>query len=391
MFNARDRDIIVYIITNFLDRKSVLKFTSTSKLMYHYRYLFFDQYAINFKKISEMDNRSNHEITSKLGNLHKKKKNKNKPKVQTRKFYHTQEYYTFINKIKIIENIGYHQLYKDDNQGSNQSINNWKFNHLKNISLKDQNLPYFMHFSNKITDLTICRCKKTDITWPKNLINFTCDNNMHHFFDTFPDSVQSIRIGNYSGSIHHFPKNLKHLKIDLYNVPSFPITKLPYGLISIKLTSSPPVSIDNLPDTVEKIDINQYCTPIKKYPKNLKRIKFHHFNDAVDNLPYGIEEITFGWKFDKPIDKLPITIKKIHFTYNFCATKNKYHIRCHDAIIDFNGRTYDKIPYLNRYFNRPNCGVYFDHYYAAILCCILLVFALIIPLKSLISLLNSSS
>jgi len=55
-----------------------------------------------------------------------------------------------------------------------------------------------------------------------------------------------------------------------------------------------------------------------KLPFNVKYISLgHSFNQTVDNLGSGLEEIIFGYSFNQRVDNLPFTIKLLTFGYSF--------------------------------------------------------------------------
>jgi hypothetical protein len=80
-------------------------------------------------------------------------------------------------------------------------------------------------------------------------------------------------------------------------------------------------SIDNLPDTIEHIELGwEFNTPINKLPKNLKEIIFDNFyNQPLTCLPEGLTSIRFHKHFNQPLNKfnLPRTLKHLYIGRNF--------------------------------------------------------------------------
>lgn len=56
-------------------------------------------------------------------------------------------------------------------------------------------------------------------------------------------------------------------------------------------------------------------------PENIKYLQLgFSFNQSVDNLGSGLEDIVFGYEFNQRVDNLPFTIKSLIFGYSFNQT-----------------------------------------------------------------------
>ena len=80
-------------------------------------------------------------------------------------------------------------------------------------------------------------------------------------------------------------------------------------------------SIDNLPDTIEYIELGwEFNTPINKLPTNLKEINFSNFfNQPLTCLPEGLTSLRVSKHFNQPLNKfnLPRTLKHLYIGRNF--------------------------------------------------------------------------
>ena len=58
-----------------------------------------------------------------------------------------------------------------------------------------------------------------------------------------------------------------------------------------------------------------------RLPENIKYLQLgYSFNQTVDNLGSGLEDIVFGYEFNRRVDNLPFTIKSLIFGYSFNQT-----------------------------------------------------------------------
>ena len=78
-------------------------------------------------------------------------------------------------------------------------------------------------------------------------------------------------------------------------------------------------SIDDLPDNIEEIIMNNYYNqPINKLPNKLKSIKFgHNFNQIITNWPINLTILTYGFEFNQDIINWPINLKEVEFGDKF--------------------------------------------------------------------------
>jgi hypothetical protein len=121
-------------------------------------------------------------------------------------------------------------------------------------------------------------------------------------FNKYLDKIYCVRIRDeYIDPLPDFSmfKNLKKMKFDYY------FNK----------------SIDNLPDTVEHIELNwEFNTPINKLPTNLKEITFGNFyNQPLTCLPEGLTSLRICKHFNQPLNKynIPRTLKHLYIGRNF--------------------------------------------------------------------------
>lgn len=94
--------------------------------------------------------------------------------------------------------------------------------------------------------------------------------------------------------------------IDIRNIPSIKIVKGCNGSILLS-------------DQVEELYLGPGST-IYIAPCNLKKLVLHYsFNNPIPNLPYSLEEIVFGYSYNKSIDLSKTNIKRITFGEKFSS------------------------------------------------------------------------
>ncbi len=140
---------------------------------------------------------------------------------------------------------------------------------------------------NKIPDKN-----KNFIFFPKKLkIGLESLSQSNEIFDLgkIPNCIDSIffnfsfKTTNILGSFELLPSTIKNVKISKLYIP-----------------------LDNLPNTIEHLEINQYASTVN-----------------IDNLPNGIKILILGDNFDLPINNiLPNTLEKITLGKNFTQDIN---------------------------------------------------------------------
>ena len=73
--------------------------------------------------------------------------------------------------------------------------------------------------------------------------------------------------------------------------------------------------VDNLPDGINYLTFGKYFNhPVDNLPSSITHITFgDRFNQPVDNLPKNIKILNFGNNFNQPVDKLPNNILSLIF------------------------------------------------------------------------------
>lgn len=139
----------------------------------------------------------------------------------------------------------------------NQSINNLP----EKISSLIFDSSSFSYFNQPVENL------------PNSIKKIVFSYNFNQSVDYLPDSVEELVLScSFNHSIDNLPNSLKILKLGNHFKKSIRI--LPNNLKELYVVE--PTSIENLPDTIEilEIEINKLIFSIKKFPKMLKQLKF---------------------------------------------------------------------------------------------------------------------
>ena len=88
------------------------------------------------------------------------------------------------------------------------------------------------------------------------------------------------------------------------------LTQLTLGILFNK-------SIDNLPKSLTKLELN--CSlAFNKIPNSITHLTFgYYFDEIVDDLPNSITHLTFGSNFNQPVNNLPNSITDLVFGNKF--------------------------------------------------------------------------
>jgi hypothetical protein len=116
---------------------------------------------------------------------------------------------------------------------------------------------------------------------PNSLKKIVFSYNFNQSIDYLPNSVEELVLGyDFNHSIDNLPNSVKILRLD-YKFKK-PIKILPNNLKELYVKE--PKSIENLPDTIEILEIEkeELISTIDKFPKMIKQLKFNmcfcHFN-----------------------------------------------------------------------------------------------------------------
>ncbi len=170
------------------------------------------------------------------------------------------------------------------------------------------NLEYLDCSNNKITSITGISDKIKYLNCSKNLISNIDYSYTHHMYlDQFICSKNPVTYLFYCFDFQpkKYPKTLNSIEYEgLFNYP-----------------------IDNLPSGVEKITFfscemstSYFNQPIDNLPPNLNTLTLgDHFNQPIDNLPEKLTKLFFARfsKFNHPIDNLPESVKILYLGSSF--------------------------------------------------------------------------
>ncbi len=198
--------------------------------------------------------------------------------------------------------------------------------------LKELDLGHNKNFSNLPENLTHLSLSYYDIKTNGKLSNkithlsLNCDLGIDfdsEFIDNLPENLISLTLdNNFNQPIKKFPKNLK--KLIMLGNRNYPINiiDLPNTITELTLGYYFNKSVDNLPTSIEKLILGNYFNqPVNNLPCGIKELTFGtDFNQPVNNLPCGIKELTFGYDFNQPIEHLPVSLEKIFFGSYFNQT-----------------------------------------------------------------------
>jgi hypothetical protein len=159
---------------------------------------------------------------------------------------------------------------------------------------------------------------------PLSLINLQTGYSYNYPLDNLPNSLNKLTIGNngkWGGSVFNYqldnlPNSLEYLGFTNYSKFNKTFKNLPSSLKTIDLSGYYPISINELPDTIENIflncaeDFSEDCAnpprccknKIKKLPKNIKRITIREMDEIIDldfsdlkKLHKEINDVRYSW------------------------------------------------------------------------------------------------
>lgn len=132
--------------------------------------------------------------------------------------------------------------------------------------------------------------------------------------------MRVLEFGNkFNSNVKRFPENVKKIKFGFNFNQSLNNSLWGNNIKEIKFGYNFNKKVNNLPKSLEKITFGfKFNKLIDNLPINMKEIILGvEFDQYVNNLPSGLEKIFFGNYFDKPINNLPLSIKEIHLGYLF--------------------------------------------------------------------------
>lgn len=159
------------------------------------------------------------------------------------------------------------------------------------IGLTHLILPNIYNFSlnnlpHTLTHLVVCNGNFDFRMLPSGLKFLKIIKHGNYSLDELPNSIETLILPNYNGVINFLPSSLLRLILGNYKVR---VNSYPTGLKYLRFYKSSNQILNNLPDSIEKIilqDCNQE-TSITKFPANLK-----HFQaditcntNIIKNLP----------------------------------------------------------------------------------------------------------
>ena len=156
-----------------------------------------------------------------------------------------------------------------------------------------------------------------------------CDEKYAYDIDSIPDHVvELVTNPNLDQEINHLPRSLK--KLTYYSRKSdVPMPKLPEGLTHLTFDARCG-DLSSLPQSITDLEINVTYVKeqLKCFPNNLKNIKLTGGYDYyIDNLPDSVEVIDLrDCFFENDIKKVPAQLKKFYIAayYGFrCGKLNQ--------------------------------------------------------------------
>lgn len=165
-----------------------------------------------------------------------------------------------------------------------------------------------------------------------NIKKISLGNNFNQQVDNLPIGLKYIKFGYFfDKTIDYLPSGLEHLTLSGYF--NKPIDYLPIGLKYLIFNDVYPThlnkfqqfSLNNLPNQLIKLKLNNYYNrPIEYLPSNLKYLHLGiFFNQKINNLPDSLIRIEFANNstFMHKLDKLPDNLS--HLVFNFYADFNE--------------------------------------------------------------------
>ena len=134
---------------------------------------------------------------------------------------------------------------------------------------------------------------------------------------TIPPNVTHLTFGFYFNQQVIIPENVTHLTFgNCFNQQ----VNLPY-IKYIKLDCNNVNIIENLPNSVEEIEFDEYFNlELLNLPNSIKKISFNNYSrydKELNCLPEFVEYLELNKKYDKKISKFPLNLKTIKCYKNY--------------------------------------------------------------------------
>lgn len=151
------------------------------------------------------------------------------------------------------------------------------------------------------------------IELPPNLVEFNMEAGSKC---AFPESVTTLKLGDYSCALSSLPKSLTHFSLGdhVHPLPSLPksithleITsreslELPPNLIHLDYTIDTGAPLPILPNSLLHLVVSDV---LPSFPPNLTTLKFtHQYTSTIPELPRTLEALEFSYSFNQDINDL---------------------------------------------------------------------------------------
>ena len=179
---------------------------------------------------------------------------------------------------------------------------------------------------NLLTHLTFGKSfNKSVDNLPNSLTHLTFGKSFNQTVDNLPNSITYLKFGSdgkWGGSCFYYPldnlpNSIKCLEFSKNSKFNKTLMNLPNSLTTLILSGYYPISINNLPDTIENLNLNcnedfyigdgagppKCCKEkIYKLPKNIKNINIIIMNEAIqldfsdlNKLHQEINNVSYSW------------------------------------------------------------------------------------------------
>jgi hypothetical protein len=170
---------------------------------------------------------------------------------------------------------------------------------------------------------------------PADLKSLTIVTLLGDKVDNWPTSLKKLTIqGQFDGSLHGLPWNLKHLQINDYqsrwiewnhvrNLTHLilgdgfdqPIDHLPPQLLYLDLGQDFDQPLDHLPSTLIELILHSlvYNHNLDYLPESLRRLNLSHtgYSKALDYLPANLKHLQLPFDFHENLDYLPENLQEL--------------------------------------------------------------------------------
>jgi hypothetical protein len=163
---------------------------------------------------------------------------------------------------------------------------------------------------------------KSQIFLPENLKVFKCyvdPDEYHYSFDDLPSTLEILNINDVFIVSQQFPSTLHTLKVG-YRY-TWLLTHLPINLKKLSVNSIFPIDI-NFPPNLEELTFaysDHYNRFANKIPTSLKSLKIKYFCDEkpIKTYPPNLHTLKLGEQFTGSVDHLPSSLHTLEIGYYF--------------------------------------------------------------------------